>query len=92
MADPNYSRIGEFLPIATLSPSYSGPVILANDDLTVQWFSKKQSKAAIDHFEHERDESSEFVFDGVHKDGSQKPKLRTGKVKPAFWAMARIVD
>lgn len=92
MAHPNYVRVGEFLPLDSLAASFDGPVIMASDDLTIQWFQSKQSRAAIDHQEHERDKDGNFAFDGTLNDGSQKPKLKTSKVKPAFWAMARIVD
>lgn len=86
----NWSRYGEWLPIASLSASFDGPVVLADETQTVTWFSEKPSKAAVEHREHERDEHGHFVFDGEHEDGSQKPKMKTRKVKPAFWAMARI--
>lgn len=88
----NYVRYGEFMPIEALAPGYDGPVIMANDDLSIQWFQQKQDRKAVDHVEHERDEGGGFLFDGEHKDGSQKPKLKTSKVKPTRWAMARIVD
>jgi hypothetical protein len=92
MADQNYVRFGEFMPIETLASSYDGPVIMANDDLTIQWFRTKQDRATIDHDEHERDKDGNFLFSGTLPDGSQKPKVKTSKVKPTKWAMARIVD
>jgi hypothetical protein len=65
---------------------------MANEDLSIQWFQEKQSRAAVDHQEHERDEAGDFVFEDTLPDGSQKPKMKARKVKPAFWAMARITD
>jgi hypothetical protein len=82
---PNYFRTGvEWLDIATLPPK--GPILLADETQTIQWFVEKPTKAAVGHQEHERDEHGAFIFDG------EAPRMKASKVKPAFWAPVRVVD
>lgn len=84
----NWTReTDHWFPIATLAPSYKGPVVFTNDTQTVIWFSENADRAQIDNSEHERDPgSNEFLFD----DG--QPRLKRSKVKPAFWALAKVTD
>jgi hypothetical protein len=76
-------------PIETLAPSYKGPVVFANDDKTVIWFSEKGDRAQIENKVHKRDEggTNSFLFDG-----KGEPVVETVKVKPAWWVMARVTD
>jgi len=84
----NWFRHGEWLPIASLSSSYAEPVVLADETQTVQWFCEKQSRAAVDHHEHQRAEDGKtFLYDA-----NDQPVTKSRKVKPAFWAPARIAD
>jgi hypothetical protein len=71
----NYSRLGEFLPIATLAAGFKGPVIFADESQEIQWFSEKGGERTTEHVEHARDETGQHLYDGTHDDGSQKPKM-----------------
>lgn len=76
-----------WMPIETLAPSYKGPLVFANEDRTVIWFSEHGDRSQIENHEHEREEGTNlFLYDG------DKPRTKKSLVKPAFWALARITD
>lgn len=83
---PNWTMLGVLLPIATLSDSYRGPIILADETQTVRWFVPKANKQPVDHVEHVRDPELGFL-----QDDEGEPKTTSRTVKPAYWAMAEIV-
>lgn len=83
----NWAR-GASLWFSLESMPATGPVVLTDETQTVQWFSDKPSKAAIDHKEHERDDAGMFLFDTVK--GQQEPRMKARKVKPAFWCPAVV--
>jgi hypothetical protein len=85
--DPNWSQVGPLLPLATLSDSYHGPIVLADKAQEVRWFVRKANKDPVDHVEHRRGEDEE----GFLHDEDGKPITDTRKVVPAFWAMAELV-
>ena len=72
-------------PIAQIPAK--GPFVLTDETKTIQWFSEKPSKAAVDHAEHEQDEGSlQFLYDE-----KGKPQMKQRKVKPAYWVFAQVV-
>jgi len=80
----NWSRSSEWRSIDSLGTER--PIILADETQTIMWFSENGSKAAVDHKEHERDPNTgHFQFDD-----KGEPKIASRKIKPAFWATARI--
>lgn len=84
----NWFREGDvWLPLSSLATSYKGPIVLADETKTIQWFSPKGSRAAVQHREHKRDASGVgFAYDG------NEPVIETRKLEAAFWAPARVVD
>jgi hypothetical protein len=83
----NWFREGDiWLPIASLATGYREPVVMADETKTIQWFCEKPSRVAVEHSEHKRSEDGVgFAYDG------DRPVIERRKVKPAFWAPARIV-
>jgi hypothetical protein len=83
----NWFREGEWLPIASLAPSYAEPVVLTDETKTIQWLSERPSKAAVEHREHQcAEDGVTYLYDGA------EPVMKSRTVKPAFWALARMVD
>lgn len=84
----NWARISKvWLPISSL-PTGGTPVVLANDDQTITWFSEKPSKAAVGHTEHARNDDGALVFD----EETGEPITEASDVTPTWWSPAVYVN
>lgn len=91
-ATPNWGRLGSvWLPIDSLADSWSGPVVLADETQTIQWFAAKASKAPVKNVEHQRDEAGDFKFK-LNSKSEQEPVTVERDVAPAYWSPAVVVE
>jgi hypothetical protein len=94
--DPNWTQVGPFLPLATLSDGYKGPILLADESQTIRWFVAEANKRPIEHKEHRRDEQLGFLHQPQTEEQQEAgqpgdPVIDSRTVEPAFWAFAEIV-
>lgn len=88
----NWAQFSPFLPIASLSDEFPGPVILADETQTVRWFvDKGESRGPREHVAHAQNEEGEFQHENPEPDVSGKPITEKSTITPAFWAMAAFV-
>jgi hypothetical protein len=93
---PNWGQVSPLLPIASLSDSYDGPVVLADETQTIRWFCAKANKEAVRHVEHKRNEQGHFLFEDQTDEQRKADELgdpitEERQVEPAFWALAEII-
>jgi hypothetical protein len=86
-APRNWGRAASlWFPISTMPAN--GPVVLTDETQTILWFTEQPSRDAIDHKEHARNDAGEFLFDDDR--GQQVARMKTRKVKPAYWCPAVV--
>lgn len=95
MAGPNrnWARASKlWFPISTL-PSGGTPVVLANDDQSIQWFAEKPSKKAINHKRQLQDEEGRPQYrERKDPEAEQQPVVEGLKLAAAWWSPAVFVD